>query len=82
MQNQRTGLAIQTRFSPVSIEKTSSVWRRLWEDSSFTNKADLSETDGINSEHKQEPRQSSKDARLARRRGQPTSRRHVRNCAG
>ena len=51
-------------------------------DSSFTNKADLSTTDGINSEHKQEQRQSSKDARPARRRGQPTSRRRVRDCAG
>ena len=51
-------------------------------DSSFTNKTDLSVTDGINSEHKQEPRQSSKNARPARRREQPTSRRHVRDCAG
>ena len=50
--------------------------------SSFANKADLSTTDGINSEHKQEQRQSSKDARPARRRGQPTSRRRVRDCAG
>ena len=51
-------------------------------DGSFTNKADLSATDGINSEHKKEQRQSSKDVRLARRRGHPTSRRRVRNCAG
>ena len=46
-----------------------------------TNKADLSAIDGINSEHKQEQRQSSKDARPARRRRQPTSRRCVRNDA-
>ena len=51
-------------------------------DSSFTNKADLSAIDGINLEHKQESHQSSKDARPDRRRGQPTSRRHARNCAG
>ena len=50
--------------------------------SSFTNKADLSAIEGINSEHKQEQRQSSKDARPARRRGQPTSQRRVRDCAG
>ena len=48
--------------------------------SSFTNKVDVSTTDGINSKHKQEQRQSSKDARPARRRGQPTSRRRVRDC--
>ena len=39
-------------------------------------------TEGINSEHKQESRQSSKNARPVRRRGQPTSRRHARNCTG
>ena len=39
-------------------------------DSSFTNKADLLATDGINLKHKQEQRQSSKDARPARQRGQ------------
>ena len=48
-------------------------------DSSFTNKADLSATDGINPEHKQEQCQSSKDARPTRRGGQPTSRRRVRD---
>ena len=51
-------------------------------DSSFTNKTDLSVTDGINSEHNKEPRQSFKDARPARRREQPTSRRHVKDCVG
>ena len=51
-------------------------------DSSFTNKADISATDGIKSEHKQEQRQSSKDARPARRHGQPTSRRCVKDNAG
>ena len=38
-------------------------------------KTDLSITDGINSEHKQEQRQSTKDAGPARRRRQQTSRR-------
>ena len=51
-------------------------------DSSFTNIADLSATDGINSKHKQEQCQSSKDARPARRREQLTSRRSVRDYAG
>ena len=51
-------------------------------ESSFTSKDDLSTTDGINSEHKQEQRQSSKDARPAKRRGQPTSWRRVRDSAG
>ena len=36
---------------------------------SFTNKDDLSATNGVNSEHKQEQRKSSKDAIPARRRG-------------
>ena len=44
-------------------------------------KVDFSATDGINSEYKQEPRQSPKDARPARRRGQSTSRRRVRDYA-
>ena len=39
-------------------------------------------TNGINSEHKQEQCQSSKDARPVKRCGQPTSRRHVGDCAG
>ena len=34
------------------VEKGIISWRHLWEDSSFTNKADLSATDGINSENK------------------------------
>ena len=51
-------------------------------DSSFTNKVDLSTTDSINLEHKQEQRQSSNNARPARRRGQPTSRRRVRDSVG
>ena len=51
-------------------------------DDSFTNKIDLSVTDGINSKHKQEQHQSFKDARLARRSGQPTSWRHVGDSAG
>ena len=51
-------------------------------DSSFTNIADLSVTDGIKSEHRQKSCQSSKDARPARRHGQQTSQRHARNCVG
>ena len=47
--------------------------------SSFTNKADISVTDGINSEYKQEPRQSLKDARPARKLRQPTSYRRSGN---
>ena len=47
--------------------------------SSFTNKADLSATDGINPEHKYEQCQPSKDARPIRQGGQPTSGRHVRD---
>ena len=43
-------------------------------------KTDLSITDGINPEHKQEQRQPTKDAEPARRRRQQTSRR-VRNDA-
>ena len=31
IQRQRTGLTILARFSPVQVEKASSVWRRLWE---------------------------------------------------
>ena len=49
-------------------------------DSSFTSKTDLSVTDGINSEHKQEQLQSTKDAGSARRHGQQTSW-HVRSDA-
>ena len=51
-------------------------------DCSFTNKADFSAADGVNLEHKQQQRQSSKDARPTRWRGQPTSRRRVRDSAG
>ena len=47
--------------------------------SSFTNKVDLSVTDGINSEYKQEPRKSPKDARPARQCRQPTSCRRAGN---
>ena len=82
MQSQWTGPAIPSRSSPVPIEKHHQLGVVCGNDSSFTNKADISVTDGINSEHKQEPRQSSKDARPARQRGQPTSRRHAGNCAG
>ena len=63
------------------LKITSSVGDVCGNDSSFTNKADLSATDGINSEHKQEKCQSSKDARPARRRRQLTSWRRVRDYA-
>ena len=64
------------------LKKASSVSFVCGNNSSFTNKADLSTTDGVNSEHKQEQRQSSKEARPARRHGQPTSQRRVSDCAG
>ena len=51
-------------------------------DSSFTNKDDLSATDDINPEHKQEQHQSSKDARPPKRGGQLTSWRRVRDNTG
>ena len=82
VRSQRTDLGNPARPSPILVEKASLVWRRLWERQFLHNKADLSTTDGINLEHKQEQRQSSKDARPARRRGQPTSRRRVRDCVG
>ena len=78
-----SGPTTPIRSSLVRLKKkASSIGAFCGNDSSFTNKADLSSTDGINSEHKQEKRQSSKDARPARRRGNPTSWRRVRNCAG
>ena len=61
------------RSSPVWLKKASSVGAVCGTDSSFTSKTDLSVTDGINSEHKQEQRQSTKDAGSAKRRGQQTS---------
>ena len=64
--------------SPVQLKKASSVGAVCGNDGSFTNKTALSVTDGINSEHKQEQRQSPKDAGPTRRRRQPTSR-HVRS---
>ena len=90
VQSQRTGPATvpvpaqQFQHAPAQfwLKKASSIGAVCGNDNSFTIKADLSATDGINSEHKQEQRQSSKDSRPARRRGQPTSRRRVRDCAG
>ena len=76
-----SGPTTPTLFSPVRLKKTSSVGAVCGNDSSFTNKADYSVTDGINSEHKQEQRQSAKDTGSARRYRQPISRR-VRNNAG
>ena len=66
IQSRRIGLTIPTSSSPVLVEKHHQFGAVCGNDSSFTNKADLSVTKGINSEHKQEPRQSPKDARPAR----------------
>ena len=64
----------QTRSSPVPVEKqASSVGAVCGNDNSFTNKTDNSFTDGINLEHKQEQRQSAKDAGSTRRCGHQTS---------
>ena len=74
---------IQAGSSPVPVEKNRHQFGAVCRnDSSFTNKADLLVTDGINLEHKQEQRQSSKDARPTRWGGQPTSRRRVRDNTG
>ena len=69
----------QLALAQFRLKKASSVGVVCGNDSSVTNKADLSATDGINSEHKQKQRKSSKDARPARWGGQPTSRRRVRD---
>ena len=69
-----SGPTTPTRSSPVQLKKASSVGAFCGNDSSFTNKTDLSVTYGINSEHKQEQRQSPKDAGPTRRRRQSTSR--------
>ena len=53
-------------LQPSPVEKASSVSAVCGNDSSFTNKTDHSVTDGINSEHKQEQRQSAKDAGSSR----------------
>ena len=55
------------------MKKASSVGAVCGNDSSFTSKTDHSVTDGINSEHEHEQRQSSKDAEPARRRRQQAS---------
>ena len=55
------------------LKKASSVGAVCGNDSSFINITDHLVTDGINSEHKQEQRQSAKDAGSTRRRGQQTS---------
>ena len=74
-----SGPTTPTRSSLVRLKKASSVGAVCGNDSSFTNKDDLSTTDGINPKHKQEQCQSSKDAGPARRGGQPTSQRRVRD---
>ena len=79
-QQSRSGPTTLTRSSPVRLKKASSVGAVCGNDGSFTNKTDLSVTDGINPEHKQEQRQSTKDAGPARRCRQQTYRR-VRNDA-
>ena len=78
----RPAQRFQHALAQFRLKKASSVGAVCGNNSSFTNKADLSATDGINSEYKQEPHQSPKDARPARRGGQPTSRRRVRNITG
>ena len=55
-----------TRSSPVPVEKASLVGAVCGNNNSFTNKGDLLVTYDVNSEYKQEPRQSPKDARPAR----------------
>ena len=82
VQSQRTSPANPARSNPVLVEKHYQFGAVCGNDSSFTNKVDLSTTNGINPKHKQEKRQSSKDARLARRHGKSTSRRRVRDRAG
>ena len=72
----------QHALAQFQMKKASSVGTVCGNDSSFTNKVDISTTDGINPKHKQEQRQSSKGARPARRGGQPTSRRYVRDNTG
>ena len=75
----RPAQKIQHALSQFRLKKHHQFGVVCGKDSSFTNKADLSATDGINPEHKQEQCQSSKDARPARRGGQPTSRKRVRD---
>ena len=79
-----SGPAQQIQHAPAQfqLKKASSVGVVCGNESSFTNKADLSVTDGINSEYKQEPCQSSHDARPTKRGGQSTSRRRVRDSTG
>ena len=77
-----SGPANPARSSPVPVEKASSVGAVSGNDNSFTNKADISVTNGINLEYKQEPRQSSQGARPARQGGQPTFLRRIRDNAG
>ena len=78
------GPAHRSQHAPAQfrLKKASSVGAVYGNDSSFTNKVDILVTEGINSEYKHESCQSSKDARPARRGGQPTSRRHIRDNVG
>ena len=76
----RSGPTTPTCSSPVRLKKGIISGAVCGNDSSFTNKADHSVTDGINSEHKQEQRQSAKDTGSARRRRQQTSW-HIRSDA-
>ena len=76
--------AYRSQHAPAQfrLKKVSSVGVVCGNDSSFTNKADLLVTDGINSEYEQESRQSSQDARPDKQGGHPTSRRRIRDSAG
>ena len=59
----QTGPATSGRSSPILIEKTPSVWRRLWERLFLYKSTNFSVIDGIDSKHEQESRQSPEDAR-------------------
>ena len=52
IQRQQTGQAILARSRPVPVEKNHQFSAICGNDSSFTNKVDLSATDGIDSDHK------------------------------
>ena len=56
VKSQRTSLAIQHASTQFRLKKHHQFGVVYGNESSFTNKVDLSMTDGIDSEHKQEPR--------------------------
>ena len=65
-----SGLASQIQHAPAQfrLKKHHRFGIVCGNDDSFTNKVDLSVNDGMNSEYKQEPCQSPKNARPARQR--------------